>query len=54
MFAALAVLALIGLTGIKPRWRTTWGAMGRRRPYLMQVLNAGGGTHCPYCAMQCA
>jgi assimilatory nitrate reductase catalytic subunit len=20
----------------------------------MQVLNPGGGTHCPYCAMQCA
>ncbi|MEC5385931.1 nitrate/nitrite transporter [Uliginosibacterium sp. H3] len=26
IFAALAVLALIGLTGVKNRWRTTWGA----------------------------
>lgn len=26
IFAALAVLALIGLTGVKTRWRTTWGA----------------------------
>ena len=24
--AALAVRALIGLTGVKKRWRTTWGA----------------------------
>jgi NNP family nitrate/nitrite transporter-like MFS transporter len=28
MFASLAVLALIGLTSIKQRWRTTWGAVG--------------------------
>jgi NNP family nitrate/nitrite transporter-like MFS transporter len=28
MFASLAVLALIGLTVIKHRWRTTWGAVG--------------------------
>jgi NNP family nitrate/nitrite transporter-like MFS transporter len=28
MFAALAVLALVGLTIIKHRWRTTWGAVG--------------------------
>jgi NNP family nitrate/nitrite transporter-like MFS transporter len=27
-FAALAVLALVGLTVIKHRWRTTWGAIG--------------------------
>jgi len=27
-FASLAVLALIGLTSIKRRWRTTWGAVG--------------------------
>jgi NNP family nitrate/nitrite transporter-like MFS transporter len=27
-FASLAVLALIGLTSIKQRWRTTWGAVG--------------------------
>ena len=27
-FASLAVMALIGLTGIKRRWRTTWGAIG--------------------------
>jgi MFS transporter, NNP family, nitrate/nitrite transporter len=27
-FAALAVLALIGITVIKQRWRTTWGAVG--------------------------
>jgi NNP family nitrate/nitrite transporter-like MFS transporter len=27
-FASLAVLALIGLTSIKHRWRTTWGAVG--------------------------
>jgi NNP family nitrate/nitrite transporter-like MFS transporter len=26
IFAALAVIALIGLTGVKTRWRTTWGA----------------------------
>jgi len=26
IFAALAVLALLGLTGVKKRWRTTWGA----------------------------
>jgi len=26
IFAGLAVLALIGLTGVKNRWRTTWGA----------------------------
>lgn len=26
IFAALAVLALVGLTGVKKRWRTTWGA----------------------------
>jgi NNP family nitrate/nitrite transporter-like MFS transporter len=28
LFAALAVLALVGLTVIKHRWRTTWGAIG--------------------------
>jgi MFS transporter, NNP family, nitrate/nitrite transporter len=28
LFASLAVLALIGLTVIKHRWRTTWGAVG--------------------------
>ncbi len=28
LFAALAVIALIGLTSIKHRWRTTWGAIG--------------------------
>jgi NNP family nitrate/nitrite transporter-like MFS transporter len=28
VFASLAVLALIGLTIIKHRWRTTWGAVG--------------------------
>ena len=26
VFAGLAVLALVGLTGVKNRWRTTWGA----------------------------
>jgi len=26
IFAALAVVALIGLTSVKTRWRTTWGA----------------------------
>ncbi|MCM8662316.1 MAG: MFS transporter, partial [Candidatus Accumulibacter sp.] len=26
IFAALAILALGGLTGVKTRWRTTWGA----------------------------
>jgi MFS transporter, NNP family, nitrate/nitrite transporter len=26
IFAALALLALIGLTSVKQRWRTTWGA----------------------------
>jgi NNP family nitrate/nitrite transporter-like MFS transporter len=28
LFASLAVLALVGLTVIKHRWRTTWGAVG--------------------------
>ena len=28
LFAALAVIALAGLTSIKNRWRTTWGAVG--------------------------
>ena len=27
-FAALALLALVGLTSVKRRWRTTWGAVG--------------------------
>ena len=27
-FASLAVLALVGLSVIKQRWRTTWGAVG--------------------------
>jgi len=26
IFAALAILALFGLTSVKTRWRTTWGA----------------------------
>lgn len=26
IFAGLAVLALIGLHGVKTRWRTTWGS----------------------------
>jgi len=26
IFAALALLALFGLTAVKTRWRTTWGA----------------------------
>jgi NNP family nitrate/nitrite transporter-like MFS transporter len=26
VFAGLAALALVGLTGVKARWRTTWGA----------------------------
>jgi MFS transporter, NNP family, nitrate/nitrite transporter len=26
IFAALALVALTGLTGVKKRWRTTWGA----------------------------
>ena len=26
IFAALAILALVGLTSVKTRWRTTWGA----------------------------
>ena len=28
VFAALAALALLGLTRVKRRWRTTWGAAG--------------------------
>ena len=28
VFASLAVVALVGLTSIKHRWRTTWGAVG--------------------------
>jgi MFS transporter, NNP family, nitrate/nitrite transporter len=27
VFAVLALVALVGLTGVKSRWRTTWGAM---------------------------
>ena len=27
VFAVLAAIALVGLTGIKTRWRTTWGAV---------------------------
>lgn len=26
IFAGLAILALIGLSNVKNRWRTTWGA----------------------------
>jgi NNP family nitrate/nitrite transporter-like MFS transporter len=26
IFAALALVALLGLTYVKQRWRTTWGA----------------------------
>ncbi len=26
IFASLALLALVGLYGVKARWRTTWGA----------------------------
>jgi NNP family nitrate/nitrite transporter-like MFS transporter len=26
IFAALAIAALVGLTSVKTRWRTTWGA----------------------------
>ena len=26
IFAALAIVALVGLTSVKKRWRTTWGA----------------------------
>jgi NNP family nitrate/nitrite transporter-like MFS transporter len=26
VFAALATLALVGLSSVKTRWRTTWGA----------------------------
>ncbi|MEQ1666917.1 MAG: MFS transporter, partial [Sulfuriferula sp.] len=28
IFACLAVVALVGLTRVKSRWRTTWGAPG--------------------------
>jgi NNP family nitrate/nitrite transporter-like MFS transporter len=28
LFAGLALLALLGLTSVKRRWRTTWGAVG--------------------------
>ena len=28
LIGALAILALVGLTSIKNRWRTTWGAVG--------------------------
>jgi NNP family nitrate/nitrite transporter-like MFS transporter len=27
VFAALAAVALLGLTSVKTRWRTTWGAV---------------------------
>ena len=26
IFAGLAILALLGLLGVKKRWRTTWGS----------------------------
>jgi NNP family nitrate/nitrite transporter-like MFS transporter len=26
VFAALCIMALVGLTAVKTRWRTTWGA----------------------------
>ena len=28
VFAALALVALVGLFRVKARWRTTWGAIG--------------------------
>jgi MFS transporter, NNP family, nitrate/nitrite transporter len=28
IFAVLAVVAVVGLTAVKRRWRTTWGAVG--------------------------
>jgi MFS transporter, NNP family, nitrate/nitrite transporter len=28
VFAGLAIVALVGLTVVKSRWRTTWGAVG--------------------------
>lgn len=31
MFAGLALVALVGLTSIKRRWRTTWGAVAQAR-----------------------
>jgi len=31
IFAALALLALVGLSGVKRRWRTTWGAVVQAR-----------------------
>ena len=27
VFAGLAIIALVGLTSVKVRWRTTWGAV---------------------------
>jgi NNP family nitrate/nitrite transporter-like MFS transporter len=27
IFAGLALVALIGLSSVKKRWRTTWGAL---------------------------
>ena len=31
LFAALAVVGLIGLASVKTRWRTTWGAVSGAR-----------------------
>jgi NNP family nitrate/nitrite transporter-like MFS transporter len=31
IFGGLALLALVGLTGVKRRWRTTWGAVVQAR-----------------------
>jgi NNP family nitrate/nitrite transporter-like MFS transporter len=31
IFAALCVLAIVGLTVVKTRWRTTWGALAQAR-----------------------
>jgi NNP family nitrate/nitrite transporter-like MFS transporter len=31
IFASLAIVALLGLTSVKRRWRTTWGAVVQAR-----------------------
>ena len=31
IFAALCILAIAGLTLVKTRWRTTWGALAQAR-----------------------
>jgi NNP family nitrate/nitrite transporter-like MFS transporter len=48
IFAALALLALAGLTGVKTRWRTTWGcgAPDRGQDLIRSLCERGGKVQC--------